>query len=68
MITLEDFAKRRCKAVDIFSLVRIDKVTAYEFVRAYHYLGDAKFFSVYAYGLFFGASLVGCATFSAPIS
>lgn len=46
----------------------IDKKVAYNFIRKYHYLGDAKFFSKYAYGLFHKDSdiMMGVATFSNP--
>tara|TARA_R110000803_G_scaffold13218_10_gene37341 strand:+ start:4608 stop:5504 length:897 start_codon:yes stop_codon:yes gene_type:complete len=46
----------------------IDKKVAYEFIRVYHYLGDAKFFSKFAYGLYKDGSddLLGVATFSNP--
>jgi hypothetical protein len=46
----------------------IDKVVAYEFIRKHHYLGDAKFFSKFAYGLFGKESgdMYGVTTFSNP--
>ena len=60
------FRNREVKAKDIFVIRLIDKPIAYDFVRRYHYLGDAKFFSKYAYGLFHGYDLVGVATFACP--
>lgn len=64
----EQFTQRLVKAKDIFTIERIDKKIAYEFVRRYHYLKDARFFSQYAYGLFLKRSheLIGVATFSPP--
>lgn len=47
----EDFNKfrnREIKAKQIFKIIEITKNVAYEFVRKYHYLGDAKFFCVQA--------------------
>jgi len=49
---LDNFKERKCKAKDIFTIREIPKNIAYEFVRKYHYLKDAKFFCVYGYGLF----------------
>lgn len=67
---LEDFKNRKIKAKKIFSIREIDKVTCYHFVRLYHYLGIAKFFCVYGYGLYYkgedGEVLVGVATYSNP--
>lgn len=63
---IEKFKNREVKAKHIFEIREIDKPTAYEFVRLYHYLKDAKFFCVYAYGLFCNKELVGCATYSNP--
>ena len=62
------FKSREIKAKSIFEIKEIDKMTAYGFVRKYHYLGDAKFFCVQAFGLFYKKSgeLVGCATYSLP--
>lgn len=64
----ELFKNRQIKAKDIFEIKHITKPTAYEFVKTYHYLGDAKFFCMEAFGLFYKPSntLVGCATFSIP--
>lgn len=65
---IEGFKNRVLKANDIFYIKRIDKKTSYEFIRKYHYLGDAKFFCVDAFGLFYKKTneLVGCATYSLP--
>lgn len=64
----ERFKKRECKAKDIFYIKEISKPVSYEFVRKYHYLGDAKFFCAQAFGLFYKGNdeLVGCATYSMP--
>lgn len=51
--TIEKFKQRLIKAKDVFYIKLIDKSQAYEFVKTYHYLGDAKFFSKFAYGLFY---------------
>ena len=63
---IEEFKNREIKAKQIFVIDEISKNEAYEFIRKYHYLGDAKFFCVYAYGLFCEKELVGCATYSNP--
>lgn len=46
----------------------IDKAVAYDFVKQHHYLGDAKFFSKFAYGLFGikSGDMYGVTTFSNP--
>lgn len=64
----ESFKNREAKAKSIFDIEEITKPEAYEFVRRYHYLGDAKFFCVQAFGLFHKESheLVGVATYSLP--
>lgn len=74
MINKEDlfaFKNRQLKAKDIFFIKEVSKNTCYEFVRRYHYLGNAKFFCVYGYGLFYKnqmgfVEMVGCATYSNP--
>jgi hypothetical protein len=63
---IEEFKNRKVKAKSIFSIKEIDKSIAYDFIRKYHYLQDAKFFAKYSYGLFIGDVLVGCSTFSNP--
>lgn len=67
---LQAFKDREVKAKDIFVIRKVDKATAYAFVRRYHYLGDAKFFSVHSYGLYYksdeGLVCVGVSTFSNP--
>ena len=62
------FRDRKVKAKNIFEIRVVDKVTAYDFVKKYHYLKDAKFFCVYACGLFHKRTntLVGVATYSNP--
>ena len=64
----EDFKNRTKKAKDVFFIQEITKEEAYSFIRFYHYLGDAKFFAEYSFGLFDKNThiLVGCATFSPP--
>ena len=62
----ERFVAGEIKAKDIFELKFIPKNVAYDFVKQYHYLGDAKFFSQHSVGMFVGDELVGCATFSSP--
>ena len=51
-----------------YILKLVDKKTAYEFIRVHHYLGDAKFFSKFAYALYHKDSdnILGVATFSNP--
>ncbi|MCQ2210048.1 MAG: hypothetical protein MJZ34_07125 [Paludibacteraceae bacterium] len=63
---IEKFKNREVKAKSIFKVKEISKNRAYDFVRQYHYLGDARFFSMYAYGLFINMKLVGVATYSTP--
>lgn len=63
---IDGFKQGEVKAKDIFRIIEIDKPMAYEFVKKYHYLGEAKFFSVYSYGLFCKTEMVGCATFALP--
>lgn len=65
---VERFKNREIKANSIFYIKQINKNIAYDFVRKYHYLGNAKFFSVYSFGLFYKPTteLVGVATFSLP--
>ena len=65
-LMLDKFAKREVKANEIFQIVEFGKEPAYDFVRRYHYLGAAKFFAKFSYGLFFGTELVGVATFACP--
>ena len=62
------FKNREVKAKSIFTLKKIDKSVAYDFIREHHYLGDAKFFSKHAYGLYHIESnqLMGVTTFSNP--
>lgn len=63
---IEKFKNREIKAKQIFDIKQIKKNEAYEFIREYHYLGDAKFFAIYNYGLYYKNELVGCATYSNP--
>ena len=62
------FKKREVKAKQIFDIREISKDVAYTFVSTFHYLGFAKFFSMYNFGLYLKdtAELVGVATYSAP--
>ena len=64
----EKFKNRQIKAKGLFYVKEVDKPTAYEFVKLYHYLGDAKFFAVQSFGLFHKKTnrLVGVATYSLP--
>lgn len=63
---LESFKNREIKAKSIFSLSLVSKSEAYNFVKKHHYLKDAKFFCVYAVGMFVNNEMVGVATFSNP--
>lgn len=65
---IELFKNQGVKAKTLFSIEEITKNEAYEFVRRYHYLGDAKFFCAQAFGLFYKPEhrLVGCATYQQP--
>lgn len=66
MNTIEQFKNREIKAKEIFSIKKIDKNTGWNFIKDYHYLADAKYFSMYDYGLFIEDVLVGVASFSLP--
>lgn len=65
---LQLFKDRMLKANSIFRINPINNAIAYNFVKQYHYLGDAKFFAMYAFGLYEREShqLVGVATYSIP--
>jgi hypothetical protein len=65
---IQRFKDRQLKAKKIFTLKKIDKSVAYDFVKEHHYLGDAKFFSKFAYGLFHKETdtMLGVTTFSNP--
>ena len=63
---IEQFKAREVKAKDIFTISNLNKPLAYDFVRQYHYLGDAEFFAKYAFGLWLDGELVGVAAFSNP--
>lgn len=65
-LNFTDFKNRLVKASSIFKIKKIDKSVAYDFIKKYHYLKDAKFFSKYSYGLYYGITLVGVATYSNP--
>ena len=62
MESLDKFRKKG------FYLKLIEKNVAYEFIKTYHYLGDARFFSKHSYGLYTkeGDELVGVTAFSNP--
>ena len=62
------FITREVKAKEIFTIKLIDKKVAYEFIRVYHYLGDAKFFAKYSFGLYHKETdeLLGVTTFTNP--
>lgn len=64
----EKFKNREVSAKSIFAIREIERNVAYNFVKQYHYLGDAKFLSVQAFGLFYknDNTLVGVATYSQP--
>lgn len=65
---LELFRERKLKAKEIFYIEQINKNVAYDFIKQHHYLGKAKFFSNYSFGLFYKKNneLVGCATYAPP--
>lgn len=65
---IEGFKNRQIKAKSIFKIEKVSKKEAYDFVKKYHYLGDAKFFSKISYGLIYEKtkSLVGVTTFANP--
>ena len=49
---LQLFKDRKLKANSIFRINPINNAIAYNFVKQYHYLGEAKFFAMYAFGLY----------------
>ena len=63
---IQDFKNRTAKAKEVFELIEIEKSLAYDFIRRYHYLGNAEFFAKYAFGLWCCGELVGVATYSNP--
>jgi len=63
---IEKFKNREAKAKKIFTIREISKKTAYNFVKQYHYLADAKFFSKYSFGLFIDGFLCGVASYTNP--
>tara|TARA_A100001201_G_scaffold121201_1_gene104827 strand:- start:108 stop:884 length:777 start_codon:yes stop_codon:yes gene_type:complete len=66
----ERFHNREVKAKHIFEIKEVTKVEAYDFVKEFHYLSEAKFFAKYSYGLFINVGdypiMVGCASYSNP--
>ena len=62
---INKFKERKIKAKDIFEVKTINKNTAEDIVKKYHYLGNKKFMYTVAYGLFEKESneLLGCAVF-----
>lgn len=60
------FKNRKIKANEIFYIDKIEKNVAYQFIKENHYLGDAKFFSKFSYGVFYNNTLIGCAVYSNP--
>ena len=65
-ILIQMWKERKCKGKDIFLIMKISKTLAYDFVKQYHYLHEAKFFACYCFGLWLDGELVGVATFSNP--
>jgi len=63
---IEKFKNREAKAKKIFTIREISKKTAYNFVKQYHYLAGAKFFSKYSFGLYIDSVLCGVSSFSNP--
>ena len=65
---IRKFINREIKASSIFIIKQIDKKIAYDFVKIYHYLGEAKFFAKFSYGLYHKETneLLGITAFSNP--
>jgi len=65
---IRKFINREIKASSIFIIKQIDKKVAYDFVKVYHYLGEAKFFAKFSYGLYHKETneLLGITAFSNP--
>ena len=68
MTSIIEFIGRQKKAKEVFYIKQIEKSEAYEFIKQYHYLGDAKFFSKFAYALIDRETeqVMGVSTFSNP--
>lgn len=65
-LKIHDFKNRKAKAKDVFVLKPISQKWAHRFVSKYHYLGNARFLSMYNHGIFIENMLVGCATYGSP--
>ena len=65
---VQKFINRELKAKDIFYLKEVTKKEAYDFVKTYHYLGEAKFFAKFSYAVINkeNEEIIGVATFSNP--
>lgn len=65
MNLIERFKAREVKAKDVFYVAKVDKKTAREMVKKYHYLGEKDFMYTVAYGLHTkdNDELLGCAIF-----
>ena len=65
---IRKFINREIKANSIFIIKQIDKKVAYDFVKTYHYLGDAKFFAKFSFGLYHKETneLLGVTAFTNP--
>lgn len=68
MTPIIQFIGREKKAKDVFYIKEVLKSEAYDFVKKYHYLGDAKFFAKFSYALIEKETdnILGVATFSNP--
>ena len=66
--TVQKFINRELKAKDIFYLKEVTKKEAYDFVKTYHYLGEAKFFAKFSYAVIDRETedIIGVSTFSNP--
>ncbi len=65
-LNFKNFLNGKEKAKKVFEIIKIEKLEAYDFVKKYHYLSEAKFFSKFSYGLCHKGQIVGVATYSNP--
>jgi hypothetical protein len=68
MDNIEKFINREIRAKDIFTIKKIEKNVSYDFIKQHHYLGDAKFFAKFSYGLYNKETdeLIGVTSYTNP--
>lgn len=66
LLLIDKFKNRQIKAKELFYIKKESKKIAYDFVKKYHYLAKAKFFSKLNYGLYYKNMLCGISSYSNP--